>query len=97
MILLLAAALQTVPIQPSETIDFTIPQPCDGKSSEEVIVCAKRGDSPYRLKESAATGHKPAKAEMQIADGVTAGAETENVDVGGFPSNRLMLRFKMKF
>jgi hypothetical protein len=34
---------------------------------------------------------------VKIADGVSAGAETESVEVGGFPSNRLMLRFKMKF
>jgi hypothetical protein len=97
MILLLAAALQTVPAQRPETIDFTIHQPCERKTNEEVVVCAKRGDSPYRLKESAAPTHKPAKAEMQIADGVTAGADSESADVGGFPSNRFMLRLKMKF
>ena len=36
-------------------------------------------------------------AQVKIAGGVSAGAETESVDVGGFSSNRLMLRFKMKF
>jgi len=97
MILLLAAALQTVAIQRTETIDFTMRQPCDGQSSEEVVVCAKRGESPYRLKQPAPPPQKTAKAEVTIADGVAASAETESADVGGFASNRLMLRLKVKF
>lgn len=99
MILLLAAVVQTVTVQRSDVIDLTIPQPCQqAKTGEEVVVCGKRGDSPYRLREL-----PPAKdqalpdAQVKIADGVSAGAETENADVGGFPSNRLMVRFKMKF
>mgnify|MGYP000548301382 CR=1 FL=1 len=97
MILLLAAALQTVTVQRSETIDFTMPQPCAAQTGEEVVVCAKRGESPYRLKQPALPVRKPAKAEMSIADGVTAAAETESADVGGFASNRLMVRLKVKF
>lgn len=99
MIFLLAAVVQTVTVQRSEVIDLTIPQPCQqAKTGEEVVVCGKRGESPYRLREVL-----PAKrqalpdAQVKIADGVSAGAETESVEVGGFPSNRLMLRFKMKF
>ena len=99
MILLLAATLQTVEVAKPDTIDLTIPRQCqEAKSGEEVVVCANRsGESPYRLKQPAQKERGPAKAQVQVADGVTAGAETENVDVGGFPSNRLMLRLKMKF
>ena len=97
MILLLAAALQTVPVQRTETIDFTIHQPCEGKTDEEVVVCAKRGQSPYRLKALPPAEHKLGDAKVQISDGVSAAAETESADVGGFTSNRLMVRFKVKF
>jgi hypothetical protein len=34
---------------------------------------------------------------VQIAPGVSAAAETEQADVGGFPSNRFLVRFKIKF
>jgi hypothetical protein len=34
---------------------------------------------------------------VQIAPGVSAAAETEQANIIGFPSNRLLLRFKFKF
>lgn len=34
---------------------------------------------------------------MQIANGINLTAETENAEINGFPSNRLMLRLKIKF
>ena len=97
-LLLAVAVLQTISATP-ERIDVTVPQPCEpAKAGEEVVVCANRsGESPYRLKQPAQKERGPAKAQVQVADGVTAGAETENVDVGGFPSNQFMLRLKMKF
>jgi hypothetical protein len=97
-LLLATAILQTISATP-ERIDLTVPQPCEpAKGGEEVVVCANRnGESPYRLKQPARKERGPAKAQVQVANGVTAGAETENVDVGGFPSNRFILRLKMKF
>ena len=56
-----------------------------------------RVSSPYRINQAVPRQLEPPKAELQLADGLTAAAETENVDVGGFPSNRLMVRFKIKF
>ena len=97
MIFLLAAALQTVPVHGSETIDFRMAQPCDGRTDEEVVVCARRGESPYRLKQPTPPARKPVKAEVSIANGVAVSAETENADVGGLASNRTMLRLKVKF
>jgi hypothetical protein len=37
------------------------------------------------------------KNEVSIANGVAVSAETENADVGGLASNRIMLRLKVKF
>ena len=98
MRLLLAAMLQAVSASPPERIDLTIRQPCsESADSEEVVVCARRGESPYRLKEVPPPATKQTKAEVKIAGGVSVGAETESADVGGFASNRAMLRFKLKF
>ena len=90
--------LQAVSASPPERIDLTVRQPCrQGSDSEEVVVCAQRGESPYRLKQQPPAAAKEIKAEVQIAEGVSAGVETESADVGGFASNRAMLRFKLKF
>lgn len=95
---LLAAVLQTVSVSTPETIGLTVPQPCQqSETKEDVVVCAKRGESPYRLKAVPAPSSKQSKAELKIAEGVNAGAETESADVGGFTSNRFMLRLKVKF
>jgi hypothetical protein len=101
MMLLLAAA-QAMSASPPERVDLTIPQPCAEKRPEngEVVVCANRnGVSPYRLQdpEAPAEGSALPDAEVKIADGVTAGAETQQADVGGFPSNRIMVGLKIKF
>lgn len=98
MMFLFAAVLQTVSVNPRETIDLTVPQPCQQRETkEDVVVCAKRGESPYRLNAVPARTSKQPKAELKIAEGVNAGAETESADVGGFTSNRLTLRLKLKF
>ncbi len=102
MSLLLAAMLQAVSASPPERVDLTIPQPCAAQRSEtdEVVVCANRnGESPYRLTEvpEPVEGEALPKAEVQVAQGVSAGAETEKADVGGFDSNRAMVRLKVKF
>jgi hypothetical protein len=90
---------QVVSAAPPERIDLTIAQPCHAVSAGEVVVCANRnGESPYRLKQPVEQVKKGLpKAEKQIADGVGLAAETEAADVGGFPSNRAMIRLKIKF
>lgn len=101
MSLILAALAQAVTSRPPERIDLTLPQPCPAKksTSEEIVVCARPdGVSPYRLKQPAPAPAKDApKAEVAIAEGVAVGAETESANVGGFTSNRLMARIKIKF
>lgn len=101
MSLLLAVMMQAVSASPPERVDLTISQPCQPTKSAdgEVVVCANRnGDSPYRLRDAPPAQQQALPdGQVQIADGLTGSAETENVDVGGFPSERLMLRLKVKF
>ena len=102
MSLLLAAILQAISASPPERVDLTIPQPCAAQRSEtdEVVVCANRdGESPYRLTEVPEPNGNAAlpKAEVKVADGVGVGAEMEKAEVGGFDSNRAMVRLKFKF
>jgi hypothetical protein len=68
-------------------------------ANDEIVVCARRpaGPHPYRINQPPAAQSSPSKAEVQIAAGVTATAVTEQADVGGFPSNRFLVRFKIKF
>ena len=101
MPLFLVIFAQVVSAVPPERIDLTIPQPCTSQTgqNDEIVVCGNRGDgsSPYRINQPPAPQKQLPKAEVQLANGASAGAETESVDVGGFPSNRLMLRLKLKF
>ena len=100
MSLILAALALAVASRPPERIDLTIPQPCTAQksTSEEIVVYARPdGVSPYRLKQPPAPTKDAPKAEVAIAKGMAVGAETESADVGGFTSNRLMARIKIKF
>ena len=84
-----------------EGVAAAIPPPCQAErpAKDEIVVCAGRrdGSSPYRINQPPAREPGLPKAEVQIAEGVSATAETEQADVGGFPSNRLMVRLKIRF
>jgi hypothetical protein len=101
MSLVLAAVLQAVSASPPERVDLTIRQPCQlpEASADEIVVCANRnGENPYRLQEMPPPEQAALpNAEVNVAEGVSVGAETEEADVGGFVSNRAMLRLKVKF
>lgn len=95
------ALAQAVSASPPERVDLTVPQPCQAQQADagEIVVCANRdGQSPYRIKQPERRPEPGApKAQVKIAEGVNAAAETEPADVGGFPSNRAMVRIKIKF
>jgi len=99
--LFFAALAQVVSLVPPEKIDLTIANPCEEGSAVagEIVVCGRRGDGSdrYRIKQPSADNSESRKAQVQLADGIKASAETENYDVGGFPSKRLMVRLKIKF
>ena len=94
------AVAQAISASPPERVDLTIPQPCNPAvaAKDEVVVCAnKNGESPYRLSEPPPPKKKAPKAELSVSEGVSVAGETEQADVGGVPSNRVMLRLKVKF
>ena len=85
---------------PAEKIALASAPQCEAERSakDEIIVCARRdGPSPYRINQPSAGKRKVPKAEVQIAKRVSAGVESEQAAVGGFPANRVMLRLKIKF
>lgn len=93
-------ALQALGSAPPEKVDLTIPKPCgEQRESDEVVVCGSRdGASPYRLKIPMQQSEQALpSARFQISEGVGAAVETEEADVGGFKSNRAMVRVKIKF
>jgi hypothetical protein len=99
--LLLAAMAQAVASVPPEKIDLTIHQSCEPQQPNdgEIIVCARRnGDlGPYRIQQSTTHQSSIPRAQVQLSDAVSASADAEKADVGGFPSNRLMVGLKIKF
>jgi hypothetical protein len=81
---------------------FLKPPPisCDANhDTDEVVVCGnKEGDARYRLKpiDDQLYDDAPIRAETGVAGGVL-GVTANRVMVGGVPSNRVMLNFKLKF
>jgi len=82
-------------------MDLTIPKPCasQGSSDDDVIVCGRRRDDPSRYRLPPLTPYESTlpRAELQLGKGTIVSAETEQVDIGGTPSNRVMIRLKFKF
>lgn len=99
--LFLIAIAQAAPSAPSEKIDLTIARPCatQDATNDDVIVCGRRHDSSTRYRIPPPTPYQSTlpKAELQLGNGTIVSAETEQVDIGGTPSNRAMIRLKFKF
>jgi hypothetical protein len=92
--------MQVADPAPSVKIDLTSSETCPTglTAPSEVVVCGRRdGSSRYRLKDLPPPGSDRPRAETQLSRGLRASAETENADVFGRPSNRLMVRLKFKF
>ena len=95
----LALMLQAGTATPLERIDLTVAPPCGpAPSQDEVVVCGRAdGRSPYRLPEIEEPDARPPTATVGIGGNAALAAETESADVGGLPSNRVMVRLKIKF
>jgi len=82
-------------------IDLSERQPCQAErsSADEIVVCGTKNEpSPYRIKQPLDPSKRGLpKAIMKIGDGVNVAAEAEGAEVGGVPSNRLMVGLKIKF
>ena len=100
MLLVLLLTAQAAPDAPSQTIDLlNKPAPsCTAGGTNDIVVCGRRdNNNRYRIApEYRTTTEKEGlgKAETRIG-GTAVSAETEQVDVGGFSSNRIMIRFKV--
>jgi hypothetical protein len=71
---------------------------CD-RNGDEIVVCAdKDANTRYRFKpiDDQKYADAPIRAETNFAGGVL-GVTGSPTMVGGFPSNRIMLNFKIKF
>ena len=99
--LLLIALAQAAPSAPQGRIGLTVSKPCETPeaSNVDVLVCGRRGEdsSRYRIPPATAYQSSRPKADLQLGNGATLSAETEQVFIGGTPSNRAMIRLKFKF
>lgn len=96
---ILVAFAQAISSTPPQVIDLTTHNTCSRKTADEIVVCGERDRSArYRIKQSVLPAKEgiPA-AQLKLGKGVNASAETEQADVGGFPSERVMIRLKIKF
>lgn len=92
--------VQATSASPPARIDLMAPaasKSCTAEDGADVVVCGAR-DDPYRLRPlpPVADGSAIPKAETGIGN-AKAAVETEQTSIGGIPSNRVMLRFKLPF
>lgn len=75
-----------------------VTQACDRAASgdDAIIVCGRRDKDKYRIPALPADGPSLGFAETRVG-GANVGVGTEQVTVGGFPSNRVMAKVKIPF
>ena len=74
--------------------------PPPNADADDAVVCARRGQADqYRLKPLPPTAEGGAlpRAETRVFGNAKLSGETEAANVGGFVSNRAMLRLKVGF
>ena len=97
MLVLLNIALQIGAVPSTGYDTKAVTRACDpAANATEIVVCGSRKTDRYRLKPLAPDDPRFGKAQTSIA-GAKVGVETEQVSVGGIPSNRVMARIKIKF
>jgi hypothetical protein len=99
MLLLTFLSLQVAEPSISSTIKI-LPDRCRAASTreDEVVVCGRRGDqSPYRIGPQAPSPPTLPDATFKLSDGVEAKLSADQGEVGGIPTNRAMIRLKIKF
>jgi hypothetical protein len=93
--LILALALVApLPDRVALTADQACTTPAAGS---DVVVCGTRDSDRYRIEPEPSRSPTGRKAAIDLSERVRAAAETEKGEVGGRPSNRIMLRLKIKF
>lgn len=71
---------------------------CRPRDTDQIIVCAPKEKATNRVQDlgNADEPYLP-KAELKLFGDVKAAVENEAANVGGFPSNRVMMRLKIPF
>ncbi|MCW3798793.1 hypothetical protein OMW55_13340 [Sphingomonas sp. BN140010] len=100
-VLLVLLAVQAATATPPQTIDLLArPAPsCAAARTDDVVVCGRRDPDRYRIPPEYRTTEQKeglGRAEARIGN-AAVGAATEQADVGGFTSNRIMIRLKIPF
>lgn len=88
-----------------EVIDLTklLPPECPEREGDEIVVCARAGESPYRLKPLPPVSDKKRVAGpgigLQLSENARANVYGETVEQpgGGGQSNRAMVRLTIGF
>lgn len=71
---------------------------CPAPVAGEITVCAEDPDRyRYRRELDVSSPDEEGKAQFELIEGVEMQVETEQVNIGGFPSNRVMVRATIKF
>lgn len=99
MLSLLLLAQSTGALGPSLKLVPLIPRrSCRAASDDELVVCGREQQSPYRLKPLSPRFEQPLvpKAKTGVLGG-TASIEAEQADIAGAPSRRAMARVKWRF
>lgn len=89
------------PPAPVATVQLVPERRCGPDASGDIVVCGRTDNSLYRLQKLPDRYRSDEdglpRARRVLGDGSTLSAETEAGSVGGFVSNRLMLRWKKGF
>ncbi len=80
---------------PVATIPTIVPR-CTAASPDEIIVCGSSDSRKYRLEPLPETASGLGKAETSVA-GAKVQMVAEKGEIGGIPTNRAMIRLKIKF
>ena len=82
-------------VPPEAPLPTIVPQ-CTAAKGEEIVVCGARDNRKYRLDPLPDPKSGLGKAETDVAGGKLE-MVAEQGEVGGVPTNRAMVRFKIKF
>lgn len=92
LLIALQAAAATAPIRYDVA---AVVKPCTGGNEKDIVVCGSRDKTKYRIPPLPPAPSGFGTAERDIG-GARAGVHVEQVDVGGFPSKRIMASVKIK-
>lgn len=98
VVALQASAVSGPPLDVPRKLRATNACKPDAADPDAIVVCARR-DEPYRLKPLPQRADDPAipKAETTLLGKTRLAVEGEQAGVGGFVSNRAMVRLKIPF